>query len=342
MTEKYEGVVDNEKYVISVIQDEDAEDPRSNDNIGNMICWHGRYSLGDKHSYENGTALLTSLACDSLTEEKKRELFDATFSWSLLGDDEQGYHIKSTREELEGEHFDTEEEAYEYVRSEVESWIEEEDFIEAFKTRDDLLSAIEENYVILPLYLYDHGGITMRTSSFSDPWDSGQVGWIYASKQEFRNEMGYSENELFSKDQQRFPVLGECVVLKGHEDKGLEGYGKIEKIEGNNIVVNYDYNKIISARKEENVVYATLNDVKSVRAEMAKTFLEGEVETYDQYLTGDIYYFTVEKYNNCNQCQSEEASIVNSCGGFYGSDPLKNGMLDHIGQEFKGILKQSV
>lgn len=32
---------------------------------------------------------------------------------------------------------------------------------------------------ILPLYLYDHSGITMSTRPFSCPWDSGQVGFIF-------------------------------------------------------------------------------------------------------------------------------------------------------------------
>ena len=31
----------------------------------------------------------------------------------------------------------------------------------------------------LPLYLYDHSGITMNTTGFSCGWDSGQVGVIY-------------------------------------------------------------------------------------------------------------------------------------------------------------------
>jgi len=36
--------------------------------------------------------------------------------------------------------------------------------------------------LVLPLYLYDHSGITMRTYSFNNRWDSGQVGFIYANK----------------------------------------------------------------------------------------------------------------------------------------------------------------
>jgi hypothetical protein len=41
------------------------------------------------------------------------------------------------------------------------------------------------NGVYLPLYLYDHSGVTMKTSPFSCPWDSGQVGFIFANN---RNE----------------------------------------------------------------------------------------------------------------------------------------------------------
>lgn len=38
---------------------------------------------------------------------------------------------------------------------------------------------------ILPLYLYDHGGgITIKTTPFGDRWDSGQVGFIYTTKEQ--------------------------------------------------------------------------------------------------------------------------------------------------------------
>ena len=47
---------------------------------------------------------------------------------------------------------------------------------------------IDRNYLILPLYLYDHSGITISTGPFSCPWDSGQVGWIYVSHKKIRKE----------------------------------------------------------------------------------------------------------------------------------------------------------
>ncbi len=48
----------------------------------------------------------------------------------------------------------------------------------------------EDVCVILPLYLYDHSGITMNTTGFSCPWDSGQVGWVFVSKKKVREEYG--------------------------------------------------------------------------------------------------------------------------------------------------------
>jgi len=41
-------------FNINIYQDEMAEDPRDWENIGRMICFHGRYNLGDKHDYNSG------------------------------------------------------------------------------------------------------------------------------------------------------------------------------------------------------------------------------------------------------------------------------------------------
>jgi hypothetical protein len=58
---------------------------------------------------------------------------------------------------------------------------------------DEVVKAIQDEekpVVVLPLYLYDHGGITMRTGSFSCPWDSGQVGFIFARREDVLKEYG--------------------------------------------------------------------------------------------------------------------------------------------------------
>lgn len=40
----------------------------------------------------------------------------------------------------------------------------------------------KDTLVILPLGLYDHSGITMYVGGRTDPWDSGEVGYIYVRK----------------------------------------------------------------------------------------------------------------------------------------------------------------
>lgn len=40
--------------------------------------------------------------------------------------------------------------------------------------------------LILPLYLYDHSGLTIATEPFSCRWDSGQLGYIFITKDNLR------------------------------------------------------------------------------------------------------------------------------------------------------------
>ena len=50
---------------------------------------------------------------------------------------------------------------------------------------DAVEAQLREDYeveALLPLYLYDHSGITMNTTGFSCGWDSGQVGFVIATK----------------------------------------------------------------------------------------------------------------------------------------------------------------
>lgn len=45
-----------------------------------------------------------------------------------------------------------------------------------------------KEYISLPLYLYDHSGLSMSTRDFGDRWDSSQVGYIFVSKEKIRKE----------------------------------------------------------------------------------------------------------------------------------------------------------
>ena len=50
--------------------------------------------------------------------------------------------------------------------------------------------ADKQRIIWLPLYLYDHSGITMATTPFSCPWDSGRVGFIFVTREDVIKEYG--------------------------------------------------------------------------------------------------------------------------------------------------------
>lgn len=87
--------------------------------------------------------------------------------------------------------------ANEYASEEFESIKEEmeEDKISYDKYEEKLKELVYDinDIYILPLFLYDHSGITINTIGFSCPWDSGQVGYVYTTKDTL-NEIGVRYN----------------------------------------------------------------------------------------------------------------------------------------------------
>lgn len=67
-----------------------------------------------------------------------------------------------------------------------------------FDSWEEIEETLRNEYnavVILPLYLYDHSGITMSVGPFACGWDSGQVGYIYASKEDIEKAYGEYNTE---------------------------------------------------------------------------------------------------------------------------------------------------
>ena len=205
---------------------------------------------------------------------------------------------------------------------------------------EEQIKEINSKVIILPLYLYDHGGITMNTGGFNYPWDSGQVGWIYCTKEKFRKETGYMEDELFNPDPHRNPKQGEHVRIKGHENKD---WGKILSIDsqqsGIQVVVDFDYNKIPSARKLDNIVTVPLTDIVEVMANRAQEMLIDEVKTYNQYLTSDVYSFTFSSKRRCGECGHVHFHTIDSASGFYGRESLLDEIKDYLGNEYAEVLE---
>ena len=96
----------------------------------------------------------------------------------------------------------------------------------------------EDQAVILPIYMYDHSGITINTTGFSCPWDSGQIGFIYLSKEKARKEYGFKRLTAQIKDKLTKYLTGEVKTydqyLRG-EVYGfmiMEGEEVIESVSG--------------------------------------------------------------------------------------------------------------
>jgi len=133
---------------------------------------------------------------------------------------------------------------------------------DAVKDMDELKELIERPDVLaLPLFLYDHSGLTISTSAFSCPWDSGQIGYIHISHEK---------------------------IIKEYGDASPETLEKVKK------------------------------------------YLWGEVETFDAYLTGQIYGYQVE--------EGGIGESEDSCYGYYGDDGFKQAIEEarhHIDWDIK-------
>jgi hypothetical protein len=54
---------------------------------------------------------------------------------------------------------------------------------------DEIIEIVKRKDVLsLPIYLYDHSGITINTAPFACKWDSMQIGYIYVDKERLKKE----------------------------------------------------------------------------------------------------------------------------------------------------------
>lgn len=89
-----------------------------------------------------------------------------------------GWTYKGTKEECEN-----------YIEGELrENLLNGDIFYASSGMYKETMSKLKETDLIMfPLYLLDHSGLSISMSSFCDKWDSGQVGWIYTTKNEIMN-----------------------------------------------------------------------------------------------------------------------------------------------------------
>ena len=85
--------------------------------------------------------------------------------------------------------------------------------------------------VALPIYIYDHSGITINITGFSCPWDSGLVGVISVDKARARAELGRKRLDLA---RVRECLRGEIESLDQYLTGTVYGY-RVENSEGDDL-----------------------------------------------------------------------------------------------------------
>jgi len=124
---------------------------------------------------------------------------------------------------------------------------------------DEVEKLIRKEYgrdaIMLPVYIYDHSGITINTTGFSCGWDSGRIATIVVSREKARKEYGMKR------------------ITKSNLEK----------------VLNY---------------------------------LKGEIETYDQYLTGEVYGYSITEQMVTDEGEEYDEDRE-SCWGYYGMECIK-------------------
>lgn len=214
------------KFSFKIEQDPDADDPRSWGHASKMVCWHRRYKLGDKQPDEDPFEYLELMACNLDPKLEDRLDKHRKGNWTFTKDQ------RKESDEI------------------AKAWIDR---------------VLDKHFIRLPLYLYDHSGITMKTTPFGCRWDSGQVGFIYISRKDACKEYGWK------------------VMTKKRED-------------------------------------------------LTCLYLEGEVEDYDKFISGEVYVVTVVEHD-------EDGDIVDSnvdcCGGYFGREAAEEAGREMVEQAIK-------
>lgn len=81
-----------------------------------------------------------------------------------------------------------------------------------------------KEYVALPVYLYDHSGITVSTTPFRCPWDSGFFGIIAVSLDKVREEYGWKHVTAKRRARIERYLQGEIETLDSYYTGEVFGY----------------------------------------------------------------------------------------------------------------------
>ena len=173
-------------YALHVQSDDNSINPRTDmDNVTIMACWHRRYSLGDTIQDQQPCDFWLRLVQENVPPSEVLTAAEAgELSGIRIAPNEEDAKLVDVYTSFESD----EVREYEAERKDTVARCLMEEL-----TTEHCMRLLEPYAVWLPLWLYDHSGITMscgaRTGQFADQWDSGQVGWIVALKKTIMEEI---------------------------------------------------------------------------------------------------------------------------------------------------------
>ena len=284
---------EGKRYCLHVWFEENPLNPRRDwDNITTMACWHPRYRLGDEKDDKEPEDFWRRLVRENVPEA---EILAAAEAGKI-----KGVRLAKGEDGLidiyETAHWKTV-----IGNGEPEEYLEYQGVARdsvAYYLLDDLtvrncMGLLEPYAEWMPLWLYDHSGITMscgaRTGQYADRWDSSCVGWIVALK---------------------------STIMRETVDYVLDENGQKIKVE-------YKHEGQPSTWS-----YLTKPLTEETWRNRAIEIMEDDVKVYDLYLTGQVYGYTIHEWDEAEQDWDDG----DSCGGFFDCDILENGICDEAGR----------
>lgn len=82
-----------------------------------------------------------------------------------------------------------------------------------------------EMYAVVPVYMYDHSGLSFSVGGFSDRWDSGLIGWLMVDRERWDAQHG---GEWSQAEAQRV-LTGEVETLDNYHRYGVQGF-RIDRV----------------------------------------------------------------------------------------------------------------
>lgn len=261
------------QYCLRATQDTDADDPRNDDNIGIMFCKHPRHTLGDRLNAKSPEDFWADMISEYVPK-------------------------KDLEQRLKSEHLpdftpDPKSSAFDQLL----------DAVQDDGNYKAAIAACEPYIIILPLWIYDHSGITMSCGDpvypFTDQWDSSLVGWIVLPKEK---------------------ALHELATPKLDADGNQVTHTNPNGVEIPDYVVCDETNWRQAAERQ----------------------LKYEVDIYDKYLTDDVYCYELysrpikpsTKPDPKMPDYADDWDYEEAFSGFYGTDIMKNGFIDDMGYGF--------